>query len=122
MVCLLDDDPSVLKATRRLLLSAGMEVEAFDDPILFLEHVRTHQPDVALVDIWMPRMNGLEVQSRLRCESPSTRVIILTSKDDPSTRAQAMQGGAAAFFLKPADDCELLAGIEAAAAKNPSRN
>src|SRR3954451_14548348 len=101
MVCLLDDDPSVLKATRRLLLSAGMEVAAFDDPFLFLDHVRTHHPDVALLDIWMPRMCGLEVQCRLRSDSPSTRVIILTSKDDPSTRALAMEGGAAAFFLKP---------------------
>ena len=89
-VYLLDDDFSVLKATRRLLDSAGWNVEAFTDPIAFLEHATMHSPSVAVIDIRMPDMNGLEVQTRLRRVAPSTRVIVLTSKDDPAVRTTAM--------------------------------
>ena len=64
-VCLLDDDPSILKATRRLLDSVGWKVEAFSDPIAFLEHAAAHCPDVAVIDILMPDMSGPEVQTRL---------------------------------------------------------
>ena len=117
-VCLLDDDPSVLKATSRLLHSAGLGVATFNDPYPFLDFAETHRPPVAVVDIIMPLMNGLEVQNRLRKVCPSTRVIILTSKDDPSVRSQALEGGAFAFFLKPVDDEKFLAGIQAAVSHN----
>src|SRR5213592_998983 len=89
-VYLLDDDTSILKATRRLLDSAGWKVEAFTDPIAFLEHAAAHRPDVAVIDILLPEMNGLEVQARLRRVSPATQVIVLTAKDDPSVRLRAM--------------------------------
>ena len=114
-VYLLDDDFSVLKATRRLLDSAGWNVEAFTDPIAFLEHAAMHSPSVAVIDIRMPDMNGLEVQTRLRRVAPSTRVIVLTSKDDPAVRTTAMNAGAYAFFIKGVDNAEFLAGMKAAA-------
>jgi len=114
-VYLLDDDPSILKATRRLLDSAGWKVEAFSDPIAFLEHAAVHYPDLAVVDILMPDMNGLEVQTRLRTVSPSTRVIMLTANDDPSIRRMAMNAGASAFFIKGVQSKEFLAGVKAAA-------
>jgi FixJ family two-component response regulator len=114
-VYLLDDDPSILKATRRLLDSVGWKVQAFSDPIAFLEHAAIHCPELAVIDIVMPAMNGLEVQTRLRCVSPSTRVIVLTAKDDPSVRRMAMNGGASAFFIKGVESGEFLAGVKAAA-------
>ena len=58
-VFLLDDDPSVLKATSRLLDSVGWNVNAFTDPITFLEHAATRCPDLAIIDILMPEMSGL---------------------------------------------------------------
>jgi FixJ family two-component response regulator len=114
-VYLLDDDHSILKATRRLLDSVGWKVEAFSDPIAFLEHAAIHCPELAVIDIVMPAMNGLEVQTRLRCVSPSTRVIVLTAKDDPSVRRMAMNAGASAFFIKGVESGEFLAGVKAAA-------
>ena len=114
-VYLLDDDPSILKATRRLLDSAGWKVEAFTDPIRFLEHAAMHCPDLAVIDILMPEMNGLEVQERLRRVSPATRVIVLTSKDDPWVRIMAMNAGASAFFVKGVESGEFLTGVTAAA-------
>ena len=114
-VYLLDDDSSILKSTGRLLDSAGWKVEAFTDPIAFLEQAAKHRPDVAVIDILMPEMSGLEVQRRLRRISPLTRVIILTAKDDLSVRRMAMNSGASAFFIKGVESGEFLAGVEAAA-------
>ena len=115
-VYLLDDDASILIATRRLLDSAGWNnVETFTDPSAFLEHAAMHRPELAVIDILMPAMNGLEVQTRLRRVSPSTRVIVLTSKDDWSTRQIAMNAGASAFFIKGVESGDFLAGVKAAA-------
>jgi two-component system, NtrC family, C4-dicarboxylate transport response regulator DctD len=114
-VYLLDDDASILKATGRLLDSAGWKVKAFTDPIAFLKQAAAHFPDVAVIDILMPQMSGLEVQTRLRHVSPSTRVIVLTAKDDPSIRRRAMNAGASAFFIKGVESSELLGGVKAAA-------
>jgi FixJ family two-component response regulator len=113
-VYLLDDDASLLKATGRLLDSAGWKVEVFTDPIAFLERASTQCPDVAVIDVLMPEMNGLEVQTRLQRVSPSTRVIVLTAKDDPSVRRKAMNEGASAFFIKGVESEKFLAGIKAA--------
>jgi len=114
-VYLLDDDTSVLKATSRLLDSVGWKVEAFTDPIEFLERAATYCPELVVIDILMPEMNGLEVQTRLQRVSPSTRVIVLTARDDPSVRRMAMNAGASAFFIKGVESSEFLAGVKAAA-------
>ena len=116
VVCLLDDDPSVLKGLGRLLSSADLHAETFNVPEEFLGYARTHRPAVALVDVCMPQMSGLEVQSRLREVSPSTRVIIFTGKDDPLVRSTALNGGASAFLIKPFCDEELLTAVRLALA------
>jgi len=116
VVCLLDDDPSVLKGVGRLFSSAGVHAEMFGDPEEFLGYARTHRPAVALVDVCMPQMSGLEVQSQLREISPSTRVIIFTGKDDPLVRSTALNAGASAFITKPFDDEELLTAVRLALA------
>jgi FixJ family two-component response regulator len=116
-ICLLEDDSSVLKATSRLLSSAGWKVESFLDPIAFLRYAQAHHPEVVVLDILMPAMNGLEVQSRLRTLSPSTRVIVLTSNDDPIVQSTAMRAGASAFFVKPANNEKFLTEIGSAASR-----
>lgn len=113
-VCVLDDDPSVLKALGRLLSSAEWQVATFNDPHLFLRYAQTHKPALVVLDMSMPLMHGLEVQKQLRDVSPATRVVVLTAKDDPIVQTKALAAGAFAFFLKPQDDEELLAAIEAA--------
>ena len=116
VVCLLDDDPSVLKGLGRLFASADLQAATFSDPEEFLRYVRTHRPAVVLIDVHMPQMNGLEVQSQLRRISPSTRVIIFTGKDDPLVRSTAMDAGALAFLTKPFDDEALLTAVRLALA------
>ena len=116
VICLLDDDPSVLKAVGRLLSSAGWQAQQFSDPEKFLEYAKIHRAPVAVIDVWMPIMSGLEVQSRLKELSPSTRVIIFTGKDDPLVRSTALNAGASAFLTKPFDDEELLTAVRLALA------
>ena len=101
-----------------MLSYAGYRVQSFTDPTTFLTYAFDHQPCVAVLDILMPAMNGLEVQRRLRHVSPSTRVIILSSKGNPVVRATAMREGASDFFIKGIENKGFLAGIESALSKN----
>jgi FixJ family two-component response regulator len=120
-VCLLDDDPSVLNGLGRLFASADLQAATFSDPEEFLRHARIHRPAVVLIDVHMPQMNGLEVQSRLRKISPSTRIIIFTGKDDPLVRSTALSAGASAYFTKPFDDEEFLAAVRSALSSSHSK-
>jgi len=107
-VCLLDDDLSMLKALDRLLKSDGFNVERFSDPVVFLSAVGKNPCKVAILDVWMPDMNGLEVQAALRKDSPKTRIIFISGRDDPSVRQTALEAGAYGFLSKPFDDEILL--------------
>jgi len=111
---MLDDEPSVLKGLGRLFSSVDLDAKEFSDPTDFLSYARTHRPAVALLDVSMPQMSGLEVQSRLREISPSTRVIIFTGKNDPLLRSTALNAGASAFLTKPFNDEELLTVVRLA--------
>ena len=114
VVCLVDDDKSVLTSIGRLLASDGLAVRAFNEPESFLAHVKTHSVPVVVLDIWMEQMTGLEVQAELSKLSPRTRVIIMTGRKDPAAEQTALQLGATAFFIKPFDDGEFLAAVHSA--------
>jgi FixJ family two-component response regulator len=107
-VCLLDDDLSMLKALDRLLKSDGFNVDKFSEPAAFLSTVGKRACRVAILDVWMPDMNGLEVQAVLRKDSPKTRIIFISGRDDPSVRQSALEAGAFGFLSKPFDDEVLL--------------
>lgn len=106
----------MLKGLGRLFASADLHSETFSDPEKFLIYARIHRPAVALVDVCMPQMSGLEVQSQLRKISPSTRVVIFTAKDDSLVRLAALKAGATAFLTKPFDDEELITSVRLALA------
>jgi len=114
VVCLVDDDKSVLKSIRRLLASDGLTMRAFNEPESFLAHAKTHPVQVVVLDIWMGQTTGLEVQSKLSELSPRTRVIIMTGRKDPAAEQTAREFGAAAFFTKPFDDEEFLVAVRGA--------
>jgi FixJ family two-component response regulator len=119
IVCLVDDDLSVLKSIERLLASDGFSVRAFNKPKEFLTHVQTHTVPLVVLDIWMEEMSGLEVQTQLSGLSPNTRVIIMTGRDDPSAKLTALQSGVIAFFTKPFDDDQFLNAVRGALAMHP---
>jgi FixJ family two-component response regulator len=107
-ICLVDDDPSVRKALSRLLESAGIGVCAFSTGEDFLSYAVSHPVSVVILDIWMQRMNGLEVLVHLCSLSPQTRIIVITGREDSAVRSIATQIGAAAFLLKPLAAAEFL--------------
>ena len=113
-IWLLDDDLSMLKALGRLMSSAGLIAEKFSDPVAFLARLEHAACRVAVLDVWMPQMNGLEVQTRLRRESPETEIIFMTGRDDPSVRETALNAGAFAFLTKPFEDEALVQLVQKA--------
>ena len=116
IICLLDDDPSMLRALDRLLLSGGLQAQLFSEPLDFLSYVSCNSVALAVIDIWMAGMTGLEVQTKLQVVSPRTRVIISTANDHDSVRNAAIQAGAMAYFDKPFDDEAFLAAVHKAVA------
>src|SRR5438445_1463698 len=113
-IWLLDDDASMLKALGRLLNSAGFIVEKFNHPATFLARLEHAPCRVAVLDVWMPDMNGLEVQACLRQDSPKTRIIFISGRDDLSVRQAALDAGAFAFLAKPFEDEVLIKVIQEA--------
>jgi FixJ family two-component response regulator len=114
VVCLVDDDPSVRKSVSRLLESDGFSVRAFSEPKDFLDHVTTNSVPLAVLDIWMEGMTGMELLAHLCAKSPRTRVIFITGHEDAAAAATVTQAGAFAFFIKPFDDDQFLSAVHRA--------
>jgi two-component system response regulator FixJ len=110
-VCLVDDDPSVLRSMQYLLASDGLKVHAFNKPQEFLAHAAKHPVEVVVTDIWMEGVTGLEILARMCALSPRPRVIVITAREDLAARATAMQIGPVAFFMKPFDDEKFIAAV-----------
>src|SRR5258708_36290728 len=96
IICLVDDDPSMLKALDRLLSSVGLQAQLFSEPLAFLTYVICNTVALAVLDIFMSGMSRLEVQKQLQAVSPKTRVIISTGNHDDLVRNAAIQAGAIA--------------------------
>jgi FixJ family two-component response regulator len=114
VVCLVDDDLSLRKSVSRLLESDGFAVQAFAQPQEFLKFVATNSVEVAVLDIWMDEMTGMELMAHLCAKSPRTRVIFITGREDRAAEATVKQAGAYAFFLKPFDDEQFLTSVRLA--------
>src|SRR5437773_10715543 len=93
IVCLVDDDPLVLRSTGVLLVSGGFTVRRFDKGEDFITYVASHDVPLVVLDIWMEEMTGFEVVARLRAISPQTHVIVITGREDSAARVMAMQIG-----------------------------
>ncbi len=112
---LLADDHTLVRAGIRSLLEsvAGVEVVAESgDGREALELIARHRPDVALLDIGMPGLSGLEVAKRAAQESPRTRVIILSMHGDPIYVRQALRAGVSGYLLKGAAVAELPLAVQ----------
>src|SRR6478752_5771393 len=110
-VCIVDDDPSVLKSMHYLLASEGLKVRPFSRAEDFLTHAGTHHVLIVVTDIWMDEVTGLELLARLCAISPRTKVIVITAREDLAARATAMAIGPVAFFMKPFDDEKFIAAV-----------
>jgi DNA-binding NarL/FixJ family response regulator len=118
MVLLVDDQPAMRQGLRlRLAIESDITVvgEAGDGQSA-VDLAGTLTPDVVVMDVTMPGMDGIAATRALRAAVPSSAVVILTLHDDAATRHRASLAGAAAFVAKHHPPSELLAAIRAAAA------
>jgi DNA-binding NarL/FixJ family response regulator len=118
MRLLLADDHTLFREGIRSLLSRMPEVTVVaetGDGREALEMIDKHRPDVALLDITMPGLNGLEVASRASQKSPKTRVVILSMHANEAYVAQALRAGIAGYLVKDAAATELAAALHAVA-------
>ena len=120
IVCLVDDDPLVLRSTGLLLASDGFAVRRFDKGEDFIAYVASHDVPLVVLDIWMEEMTGLEVLARLCAISPQTHVIVITGHEDSAARILAMQIGTVAFLIKPFDDEQFLEVVHRALGHAPA--
>ncbi len=113
-VLVVDDDASVRTGVQRLIRSAGFVVETFASAEDCLEAWPSDNWGCLIVDIQMPGLSGLELQTKLAALGSTVPIIFITAHDDPNARSRALNGGAADFLEKPFDDEELIAAIHAA--------
>jgi DNA-binding NarL/FixJ family response regulator len=115
---LLADDEAMIRAGVRVILAADPEIEVVAeaaDGRAAVELVRAHRPRVALLDIRMPKLDGLAAAAEIRRLAPETAVLMLTTFGEDDYVARALGDGASGFLLKAGDPRELLAGVRAAA-------
>ncbi len=115
IIMVVDDSLTVRKVTSRNLSRHGMEVMMAKDGIEALEQIRAKLPDLMLVDIEMPRMDGYELTSQIR-SNVATRnipIVIITSRAGAKHKQKAMELGANAYLTKPYQEEELLANVQA---------
>lgn len=103
-ICIVDDDSSMRRCIQQLLDSDGLKAQTFENAEDFLAHACSCPVSLAVLDVWMPETNGLEVQARLNEVSPDTKVIVMTARGTAAIRTAALEAGAFAFLLKPFDD------------------
>jgi FixJ family two-component response regulator len=116
VICVVDDDESMLNSVRRLLEPVGFEVQTFGHPADALDYMAQNRVALAILDIRMQGMNGLELLAHLCARSPGTHVIFMTGREDRAAEAMVMQAGAFAFLIKPVEADEFLATVRCAVA------
>lgn len=114
----LADDQRLLRDSLRLILGAAPDIlvvgEAADGEAE-VDLAAREQPDVMLLDIRMPRLDGIGAARRIAQAQPATRVLLLTTFDEPDLVVEGMQAGAAGFLLKDASAEDLCAAVRAVA-------
>ncbi|MBZ5592798.1 MAG: response regulator [Acidobacteriia bacterium] len=118
-ILIVDDDPVSRHFLTKILESERYSVASAADGAAGLEQLRTKQVDLALVDVWMPRMTGLELLSHMRNEGIGTKAVIMTSDDTPETLLQAIREQAYQYLSKPVDPDQLVNLVADALSASP---
>lgn len=99
-ILIVEDNPSVRKLIRHAIEDIADKVEECNDGIDSLAAYKQHQPDVVLMDVRMPQMDGLTATRLLLKHAPAARIVIVTDYDDDELRSAVCEAGALAFALK----------------------
>jgi two-component system, NarL family, response regulator NreC len=113
---LIVDDHAILRAGLRMLINTQPDMEVVSEAMDGYEALwkaREMGPDVALLDLTMPKIGGLQAMEQLRQVCPHTRILVLTMHDDPAYAVSVLSAGGAGYVLKRAADSDLLTAIRA---------
>jgi RNA polymerase sigma factor (sigma-70 family) len=113
-VYVVDDDTSLRKALARMFKSVGVAVETFDSADAFLNYQRPASPACLVLDVRMPEVDGLALQTRLKAAGTDIPVVFITGHGDVTSSVRAMKDGAVDFIEKPVDEGELLTAVRSA--------
>ena len=121
IVFVVDDDPSVRRAIKRLIASEGLQVELFGSAQEFLQGRRPDAPSCLVLDIKLPRISGLDFQRQLAEADIRIPIIFITGHGDIPMTVRAMKAGAVEFLTKPFRDRDLLDAIQVALERDRGR-
>jgi two-component system alkaline phosphatase synthesis response regulator PhoP len=113
LILLVDDEPSILQLARMYLEREGYRVQEARDGEAALQAVKRRQPDLIVLDIMLPKLDGLEVCRRLRASSNSAAVLMLTARDEDIDKILGLELGADDYLTKPFNPRELVARVKA---------
>jgi len=114
VISIIDDDRSVRKATDRLVRSLGFIAYSFASADEFLKSPHVNHSSCLIVDVRMPNMTGLQLQSVLLCKGLKTPIIFMTAFPEEADRAVALEAGAVDFLTKPFDGKTMIKSLAAA--------
>lgn len=112
-ILIVDDEPAVREALQRSLAFEGYDTEVAVDGADALEKATAYQPDLVVLDIQMPRMDGLTAARRMRGAGTTTPILMLTARDTVGDRVTGLDAGADDYLVKPFELDELFARIRA---------
>lgn len=121
-VLVVDDEPDVTELLEYKLKQAGFLVRAINDPLRVLGLARDLRPEVIVLDVMMPELNGLQLLKMIRADAllKDTPVLFLTAKGETDDRLKGLQGGADDYVAKPFDAREVVLRIQALAKRAKS--
>jgi RNA polymerase sigma factor (sigma-70 family) len=121
VVFVVDDDPSVRRAIKRLISSVGLQVQVFGSGQELLKSKNLGEPGCLILDIRLPGISGLDFQKHLAESDVNTPIIFITAHADITMAVRAMKAGAIEFLTKPFRDQDLLDAIQVALEKDRAR-
>ncbi|MEH6998917.1 MAG: response regulator transcription factor [Limnobacter sp.] len=112
-VLIVDDHPAVRMALRMVLEREGFEVKEASDGSQAIQATREHEPNLVVLDIGLPKLDGLNVIQRLRALTPTLKIIVLTGQPTEIFAQRSLQAGASGFIHKQEDLCDLVTAARA---------
>lgn len=120
-VLVVEDDQEIAEALQRSLRMEGYDVRVATDGVLALDEARAFVPDLVILDLGLPRLDGTEVARRLREGGDEVPILILTARDALDSRVEGLDLGADDYLVKPFERRELLARMRALLRRRPPR-
>ena len=118
---LIDDDLKLAELLENYLRKSDIKLEAISDPLDTLPAIRNHNPEVIVLDVMMPKMNGFEVCQQIR-KNYSIPIIMLSARGEPNDKIRGLESGADDYLSKPFEPRELVARIINLIRRIPTKN